>query len=486
MKDRAQIVIIGGGVVGCCTAYHLARRGATDVVILEKHDLTSGSTRHAAGLVTQFHTTLTMMQIRKYSVDLYSDFYMESGEESGWHGTGSVRLASSHDQLMSLKQAVSKARGIGLDIELLGPEETQKLWPAISLDGVAGSIYLPDDGWVDPHAVTLYMAKKAQEMGVTVHTGVRVEDVELSSRRRVKAVVTDKGRIECEQVLNAAGMWAGRIADMVGVVTPIVPVQHQHLTTVPMEDHIFPANTPVLRDPDNLCYLREEIEGLLIGGMETSPLSWNDRGVPWSHAAQTINSNWELYEPIMEGALRGVPVLENADVQELVNHPDGFTPDAIPCVGPSPEVPGFWTGAGMSFNGFASGAGMGRELADWIVNGLPNLDMTAYDVRRFGEHYRAHEYVVDRCRESYKYYYYLKFPLDEFEWGRPLRTSCLYERLKREGAVFGEKNGMERANYFSPDKQWNTEGPAQRQNFRWNRPDYFDQVAAERGCPSFR
>ncbi len=479
MKDRSKIVIIGGGIVGCCTAYHLAKNNETDVVLVEKHDLTSGSTCHAAGMVTQFHTNLTMMRMRQYSVDLYKGFYAQDGEASGWHHTGSIRMASSPDQLMSLKQAVSKARGIGLDIEVLSPEETQKLWPQISLDKVAGSIYLPMDGWVDPHTVTTYMAKKAREMGVTFYTSTRVCEIEKTNSGAIRAVVTDKGRIECDIVVNAAGMWAGRIAQMAGSFLPIVPVQHQHMTTIPMEDAIFKPRTPVLRDPDNLVYIREEIGGVLIGGFELNPATWHEDGVPWEHNAEPISSNWNLYEPVMEGAMTRVPVLQEADVQELVNHPDGFTPDAIPCVGPHPDVPGLWAAAGMSINGFATGGGMGKELADWIVNGLPNLDMTAYDVRRFGDHYRNMDYVAARCRENYKYYYYLKFPLDDFAWGRPLRTSPLYERLKQHGAVFGEKNGMERVNYFRADGQWKMEGEAQREDFKWDRPDYFDQVARE-------
>lgn len=389
MKERSKIVIVGGGIVGCCTAYHLAKGGETDVVLVEKHDLTSGSTCQAAGMVTQFHTNLTMMRMRQYSVELYKGFYAADGEESGWNHTGSIRIASSPDQLMSLKQAVSKARGIGLDIELLSPEETQKLYPQISLDDVAGSIHLPMDG------------------------------------------------------------------------------------------HRFGPKTPVLRDPDNLTYIREEVGGVLIGGFELNPETWHEDGVPWGHNAEPISSRWDLYTPVLEGAMKRVPILQQADAQELVNHPDGFTPDAIPCVGPCPDVPGLWAAAGMSINGFATGGGMGRELADWIINGLPNLDMTAYDVRRFGAHYKNMDYVAARCRENYKYYYYLKFPLDDYTWGRPLRTSPLYERLKKDGAVFGEKNGMERVNYFRVDKKWKMETEAQREDFKWDRPDYFDRSAEE-------
>lgn len=479
MKKRSKIVIIGGGIVGCCISYHLAKNGETDVTLVEKHDLTSGSTCHAAGMVTQFHTNLTMMRMRQYSVELYKNFHAEDGEESGWRQTGSIRMASSIDQLISLKQAVSKARGIGLDIEVLSPEETQKLWPQISLDKVTGSIYLPMDGWVDPHAVTTYMANKAGKMGVTFSTNTLVQDIELTDKGAIQAVLTDKGRIECEIVVNAAGMWAGRVAEMAGSFLPIVPVQHQHMTTIPMEDKKFGPTTPVLRDPDNLVYIREETGGVLIGGFELNPDTWHEDGVPWTHNAESISPNWDLYEPVIEGAMARVPILRDVALHELVNHPDGFTPDAIPCVGPCPDVPGLWAAAGMSINGFATGGGMGKEVADWIVNGLPNLDMTAYDVRRFGDHFKNMDYVAARCRENYKYYYYLKFPLDDFSWGRPLRTSSLYERLKQDGAVFGEKNGMERVNYFNPDGQWKTETEAQRKDFKWDRPNYFEQVAKE-------
>ncbi len=479
MRDQAQTVIIGGGIAGLSIAYHLALEGMTDVVLLEKGLLTSGSTCHAAGLVTGFHTSLSIMEMRLYSVGLYADFMKEAGDASGWHPTGSLRVASGKTQLNALKQAVSKAKGIGLDLELLSPEEAGRMWPALSLDDVEGAIYLPDDGWLDPHGMTSLLAQKARAMGVTIETGTLVTDIELSPQRAVTGVVTDRGRIQCENVVCACGMWAPRIAEMVGIVMPMVPVMHQHLTTLPMNDHPFPKDTPVLRDRANLIYVREEVRGLLIGGFELDPMPWSVDGVPWEHTQQALAPEWDQFESILEGAVRRIPVLENAQVGDLINHPDAMTPDGYPCVGPSPDVHGFWGAAGLSLNGFGMSGGLGRVFAEWMVHGEPSIDMTPFDIRRFGEHYRDRAFVTERGRETYKYYYFHKFPHDEWEWGRPLRESPLHERVQVHGAVFGEKDGYERVNHYEPGQPARRAGADQRDRWQWGRPGFRDVVGEE-------
>lgn len=479
MKNDASVVIIGGGVTGCSIAYHLAKEGVEDVVVLEKGNVASGATRHAAGLVTVYNTSLDILQLRMYSVQMFNEFYSEVGDECGWNPTGSLRLAASDDQYMFLRQGISKARGLGLDIEILGERETHELWPEMSMDGVQGSIYLPQDGWLDPLKTTRFLADRARALGATILTDTLVTDIELGRRNEVLAVLTEGGRIECEAVINAAGMWSPRIAEMVGLFMPIVPVQHQHVLTVPMEDHIFPRDKPVLRDPHNLIYIREHQGGVLIGGFELNPKSWNERGVPWSHGDQQLAGDWALIDPVLKGAFARVPVLKKAELRDLVNHPDGMTPNMYACVGPSPEVPGFWGASGLSFNGFGMAGGLGREVARWFIEGQTRVDLTAFDIRRFGEHYKNTDYVSARAREIYKYYYYPKFPLDQFEWGRPYRKSPLHDRLDRLGAVFGEKNAIERANYFVPGRAGRMEGPDQRKNFGWQRPDYWSELRAE-------
>lgn len=479
MREQAQIIVVGGGITGCSIAYHLALFGAKDVLLLEKGELTSGSTCHAAGLVTRFHTSPSIMKMRIYATDLYAQLHKEVGTESGWHKTGSIRIASGMTELQGLKKAVSEAKGIGMEVNIVSPEESKRYWPQISLEGVEGAIFLEEDGWLDPHSMTTLLARKAVEMGAEIQTQTRVTGIQLSPQNEVTGVETDQGLIRCETVINAAGMWAPRLAEMVGIVMPMIPVNHQHLTTIPMKNCPFPENTPVLRDRKNLIYAREEVRGLLIGGFETNPVAWNAEGVPWEHSQQSLNPDWDQFEEIMEGAIMRIPILEEADVGEMENHPDAMTPDGYPCVGPSPEVRGFWGAAGLSLNGFGMGGGLGRTVAEWLLEGKTDLDMTPFDIRRFGKHYKNLNFVTERGKETYKYYYYPKFPADEWQWGRPYRTSPLYERLKDHGVVFGEKSGIERPNYFEPGKPWRMAGADQGDNWQWERPQYFAIIAEE-------
>jgi 4-methylaminobutanoate oxidase (formaldehyde-forming) len=475
---QARIVIVGGGITGVSIAYHLALKGETDVILVEKDELTSGSTCHAAGLVTQFHTNMPVMRMRLYSVDLYSRLMAEHGAECGWHGTGSLRLATGDDQYMALKRAVSAAKGIGLELDILSPEEAHRYWPQISLDGVKGAIWLPTDGWLDPHGMVSLLAREARRMGTTMLTQTRVTDVVVEDRE-VKAVQTTAGRIDCEILINAAGMWAPRLAEMVGVVMPMVPVNHQHLTTVPSAGLEFPPDTPVLRDRSHLIYIREEVRGLLIGGFELEPAEWHPEGVPWDHAARSLQPDFDQFGSIMEGAIARIPSLADAQVAHLVNHPDAMTPDGYPCVGPSPDVRGFWGAAGLSLNGFGMGGGLGWVLADMIVDGGTDIDMTPFDIRRFGPHYSDLDFTTARGKETYKHYYFLKFPDDEWESARPFRTSALYERLKDHGVVYGTKNGFERPKHFEPGQGWRQAGKEQRHGWQWGIPQWREWVREE-------
>jgi len=478
MRSQAEVVIIGGGILGCSIAYHLAQMGCTDVVLVEKNELTSGSTAHAAGLVTQFHTSPTMMQIRAYSIGLYNRLKAEANGNLDWHPVGSLRVASSRERLQALRRRVSQAKAVGLDVEIISPAEALRIYPHMTGDSLYGAVYLPQDGHLDPHSVTTELARRARQGGVTVYTGVRVTGIELSPRGEVTQVHTDQGAIRTACVVNAAGMWAPRVAAMVGADLPTVPVNHQHLTTQPILGHELPRETPVLRDPDNLVYIREEVRGFLVGGFERNPRAWAVDGVPWEHAAQTLAPDWDQFDEVMEGAVRRIPMLAHAGIVRLVHHPDAMTPDGYPCLGPVPGLHGFYVAAGMSLNGFGGGGGIGKLMAEWILEGEPSLDLHEMNVRRFGAHYAERHFTVERAREAYKYYYYLHFPHDEREWGRPLRTTPFYPRLKELGAVFGEKNGWERANYFEPGRPGRRAGADQRA-WGWGRPPYFEQVGEE-------
>ena len=471
MRDQARVVIIGGGIVGANTAYHLAKMGWTDLVLCEKGEIASGESSHAAGLVTQFATSQTLMQFRKYSIELYSGLRL-------FDHVGSLRVASTPDQLQELRRSVSRAKAIGMEVEIISPEEALRIMPQLSKENLFGAIYLPRDGQLDPYTTTTTMVRLAKEMGVEVNTCVRVTGFELSPQGEIKRVLTDHGSIRTEVVVNAAGMWAPQVAAMAGLHIPTTPVDHQHIALKAVGGHEFPATTPCLRDPDNLVYMRQEAGGLVIGGYEPDPLArWID-GVPWEHGGTTLPADYARFEQLLEGAIRRIPFLDQAGIITLVCHPGAYTPDCQPMLGPMAGVRGMWIAAGMSLNGYGGAGGIGKLMAEWIVGGEPTLDIYAYRATRFGNYYANPEYAAERTREGVKYYYRLRFPNDENEWARPHRLSPVHYRLQEMGAVFGEKFGWERVNYFEPGQPWRRMGADQRK-WGWNRPPYFERVGKE-------
>jgi 4-methylaminobutanoate oxidase (formaldehyde-forming) len=479
MKDQARVVIIGGGIFGTSIAYHLARAGCTDVILLEKGELTSGTTFHSVGLVSQFRTSPALMKVMNYTINLYNELAKgEGGDSLGWHTVGSLRLASSKDRLKALQREVSRAKAIGLTADIISPAEVLKQCPQLAPDSLYGAVYVPDDGHIDPSGITFEFARQARSMGVEINTKVLVTGINVSPAGEVTEVITDHGNIKTECVVNAAGQWAPRIGEMAGVHIPIVAMMNQYLTTKPIEGHELPTNTPVIRDPDRLFYCREDVGSYLVGGFETNPKPWSTDGVPWEFTQELLPGEWEIFEGIMEGALQRIPILNEAEAIELVNGPDAFTPDGYYALGPVPGLKGFYVAAGGSDNGIAGGGGVGMLMAEWILEGETSIDTHEMNVRRFGPHLRDKNFRVEQCREVIRYYYHLRYPNDENEWGRPLRTSPLYDRLKEHGAVFGLKNGWERVNYFDPDKNWRQAG-ADQKNWGWERPPYFAQVGAE-------
>jgi glycine cleavage system T protein len=478
VRDQARVVIVGGGIAGCSIAYHLARKGWTDVLLVDKGELTSGSTWHAAGMVTHFHTSPTIMRMRQYSIRLYRGLQAEAGAAEHWHEVGSLRVASSRDQWLFLRRQVGTARALGLDVDTISPEEALRLFPLMSPDDLHGAMYLPGDGWIDPSGATTELARRARALGVAVETGVRVTGLERSARGAIAAVVTDRGRVRAETVINAAGMWGRQVAAMAGVSLPITPLIHQHLTTKPLAGHELPRATPCLRDPENVVYMREEVGGFLIGGFEREPVAWSVDGVPWDFTQQLLPSDWELFGEIMEGAIRRVPALARAELAHLTNGPEGITPDSRPLLGPVPGVPGFWVAAGLSHTGFGAGGAIGEIVADWLVDGEPPYDVSEMNVRRFGPVFEDRRYAAERARESYRYYYMLRYPHDENESVRERRLSPLDARCLAQGGVFGEKNGWERVNHFAPGRPGRRAGADQRA-WGWGRPAFFDEVAAE-------
>ncbi len=469
--DQARVVVIGGGITGCSVALHLARSGWGEIVLLEKGALTSGSTSQAAGLVTMFNPSATMMRFRKYSIELYRELGV-------FEAVGSVRIASSREQLLELQRGVSRAHGIGLDVDLVGPDETRRLLPAADPGSLYGSVHVQGDGFLDPHRATYAVADAARAMGVSIRTGVRVTGIELSARRAVRRVHTDHGPVDTETVVNAAGMWAPRVAAMVGAFVPSTPVDHQHVALRAVPGHELPRDMPTFRDPDNLVYGKSEAGGVLFGGYEPEPNArWLD-GVPWDHESRALPPDWTRFEPLMAGAIRRFPFLADAEAIRLVNHPDAMTPDANPLVGPMPGVPGFWIAAGLSLNGFGGAGGIGRALAGWLTAGDPDVDVHAYRPWRFADTYRDPGFAAESAREAYRYYYRLRYPFDSDQAGRPRRLSAVHSRLQEAGAVFGTKHGWERADHFEPGRPWRRAGEDQRV-YGWTRPPWLDRVAEE-------
>lgn len=471
MKTQAEIVVIGGGIFGAQVAYHLAKNGRRDVVIVEKGEIASGESSHAAGLVTQFATSQAMLKFRMYSVELYSELGL-------FNHVGSLRVASSKEQLKELERSVSRAKALGLECEVIGPEEAVKYMPQISNKDLYGGIYLPRDGQLDPYITTTSMVNFAKELGVEVYTDTRVTGIKLSAKGEVQAVVTDKGEIRCEIIVNAAGLWAPRIAAMAGLHVPTTPVDHQHIALRAVPGHEFSSDTPCLRDPDNLVYMRQEQGGLVIGGYEPKPLPrWID-GVPWEHGSKSFPGDFDQFEMLLEGAIRRLPFLDQAGIITLVRHPGAYTPDCQPLLGPMPGVRGFWMLAGMSLNGYGGAGGMGKLMAEWIIEGEAPMDVYGYRATRFGNYYSDFNYAAERTCESVKYYYRLRFPHDEHEKARPHRVSPLHYRLLENGAVFGEKFGWERVNYFEPGKESRRMGEDQRR-WGWTKPPFFERLRQE-------
>jgi 4-methylaminobutanoate oxidase (formaldehyde-forming) len=439
-------VVIGGGVGGCSILYWLTRLGWDEVVLVERAELTSGSTFHSAGLVGQLRGSLSLTTMMMSSVELYRTLGDEVGLETGWREVGSLRLASSPERMEEIARQAGWAKTFGLPLELISAAEAQELFPPMTTDGVLGAAFLPTDGYIDPSQLTFALAEGARRRGAEVCTSTRVESIPVRNGR-VTGVVTDRGEIETEVVINAGGMFAQELGALAGVVVPIVPMAHEYLVTRPGG---LPLEMPTMRDPSLLVYFRPESGGLVMGGYERDPLPWSLDGIPPDFNGKLLDEDWPRFEPLLENAVRRVPVLEEMEVVKLINGPEAFTPDGEFILGPT-DVRGFWVAAGFCAHGLAGAGGMGKLVAEWIVEGTPSLDVWHMDSRRFGSAYRSREYTLARTTEVYSTYYDVKYPGHEREAGRPLRVSPTYARLQELGAVWGEKSGWERANWFEPN-----------------------------------
>ena len=444
IPERARAVVIGGGVIGCSVLYHLAKQGWTDSLLVEQYQLTHGSTWHSAGLVGQLRSSISLTRMMQYSVGLYAELKELTGNDPGWHQLGGLRLASSEPRHEELRRQASWAKTFGLPMEIVSAREAQELFPPMSTDGVLAAAFIPDDGYLDPSQLTFSLADAARKLGAhlemrTTVTGIEVED------NRVVAVETDKGRVECEVVVNAAGMYAPQVAQLVGVDVPIIPYGHQYLITEPLDPPLEPL--PTLRDPDNLIYFRTEVGGLVMGGYERRPAPWALDGIPPGFEAKLLPEEWDRMEELFSNAITRVPAMENAEVKKFFNGPEAFTPDADFLLGET-DVRGFWLAAGGCAHGLAGAGGIGKVMGEWIVDGRPEWDVWPLDHRRFGRQYRSQPYTLARSYEALSQYYDIKYPGEEKQAGRPLRVSPVYKRHQELAASFGEKGGWERVNWY--------------------------------------
>ncbi|WP_049563596.1 GcvT family protein [Nonomuraea sp. SBT364] len=446
MSDSARIVIIGGGVGGASVAYHLTRLGERDVVLLERDELTSGSTFHSAGLVGQLRADPTLTRMNQYSVELYRTL------DAGWTECGGIKLASTPERMAEIRRQIGWARTFGLPLEEISVAEAAELFPLMNPEGVVGAAYLPTDGQIDPSRLCYALTAGAREGGARVLTRTRVLGLDVE-RGRVTRVRTDQGDIDCEVVVNCGGMFAAEIGRMAGVRVPIVPMSHQYVVTDGFHEH---AGLPTLRDPDLLVYYRQEVSGLVMGGYERTCAPWTAGessydAIPADFNGRLLPEDWPRFEEISENSRIRVPAMADVGIRKLINGPEAFTPDNEFCLGET-EVGGFYVAAGFCAHGIAGAGGIGRIMAEWIVEGEPGMDVWHMDIRRFGAHYRSPSYTLARAVENYETYYDIRYPGDERSAGRPLRTSPAYGWHAAHGAVFGEKAGWERVNYYTANE----------------------------------
>jgi len=468
LPSSSKIIIVGGGIIGCSTAYHLAQMGQ-EVLLLEKAALTSGSTWHAAGLVGQLRSNANITQLLGYSIDLYNRLEAETGLATGWKMNGGLRLACNPERWTEVKRQATTAHSFGLDMQLLSPQEAQDLWPLMDIGDVIGAAFLPTDGQASPSDITQALAKGARANGAKLLENTPVTEI-LTDKGEITGVRTAQGDINCEKLVLCCGQWTRALAKSIGVTVPLVSVEHQYMLTEPFD---VPKNLPTLRDPDRLTYYKEEVGGLVMGGYEPNGIPWAEKGVPDPFDFQLLDSNFDHFEQLIELSLPRVPKLETVGVKQLINGPESFTPDGNFILGEAPEMRNVFIGAGFNAFGIASGGGAGMALAEWVAKGEPPYDLWAVDIRRFGRPHTDTDWVRARTMEAYGKHYTMAWPSEEHDSGRPCRLSPLYETLKSSGAVFGEKLGWERPNWYAED------GEDARDIYTFDRPNWHAPVGRE-------
>lgn len=471
LPSRAQIVIIGGGVIGTSTAYHLTRAGCSDVVLVEQGELSCGTTWHAAGLVGQLRATQAGTRLVQYSTELYAGLEAETGLSAGYKQCGGVIVARTEDRMTQLRRTAATAAAFDLDCALLTPEEAREHFPLIAIDDLVGAIWLPGDGKANPTDLTIALAKGARMRGARIIEHVRVEDVLLADGA-VTGVRTDHGDIEAEIVVNCAGQWANHLAAKIGVTVPLHSAEHFYVVTDQMPG--LHPDLPILRDPDGYTYFKEEVGGLVVGGFEPVAKPWvAPDQIPYPFEFQLLAEDWDHFQVLMDNALLRIPGLNDTGIRKFYNGPESFTPDNQFILGEAPNVRNFFVGAGFNSVGIASAGGAGRALAEWIVAGEPTSDLVAVDIRRFARFNGNSQWLRARVGEVLGLHYSVPWPNREYETARPFRRSPAYERLVDANACFGSRMGWERANYFAPP------GIDPAIEYAWDKPNWLPWSAAE-------
>jgi len=476
MKSHAKVGVIGGGVVGVAALYHLAKKGwGDDAVLFEKGELTSGSTWHAAGLLPLFNMSYSVGQIHKYSVNLYSSLEEETGQPVGFAQVGNLRLAMNTDRMDEYYQYAATAKTIGIDVRFLTPNDILKLWPMCNIDELVGGIFHPDDGYIQPADLTQALAKGARARSATIYRNTQVLDIEQVSSGAWQ-VTTDKGVMTCEHIISATGNYARQTGKMVGLDIPVIPVEHQYIVTEPHPElqNRREAGEPemgVLRESDGSWYLREENGGFILGPYEHgAPACYVDGPDPRAEY-ELFQEDIERLTPHIEAAMNRVPAFAEVGIKQVYNGAIAYTPDGNPIIGPAWDLDNFWLSEGHSF-GITAAGGAGWQLAEWIVEGEPTIDMLGVEPRRFGD-YATKNYLIKKNEEAYSHVFIIHYPDEERPACRPLRTAPCYERMKDRGAVFGQKFGWERPNFFAPD------GMAQEDDWSFRRSKWFEAIRRE-------
>jgi glycine cleavage system T protein len=447
LPTHAQVVVIGGGIVGCSVAYHLTKLGWKDVVLLERKSLTSGTTWHAAGLIGQLRATHNMTRLAQYTAELYGTLEQETGQATGLKQNGSLSIATHNERFTELKRGASMARCFGLEVEVITASEARELWPLLNTADVVGAVFLPKDGQINPSDVAQAIAKGAKMGGASIFENTKVTAIH-QANGRVIGIGTEQGDIVSEYVVNCGGMWGREIGKLCGVNVPLHAAEHFYVLTEAVKG--LPSALPVLRDPDNCAYYKEDAGKLLVGFFEPKAKPWGMAGIPEAFAFDQLPEDWDHLAPLLEKVIERVPALQTTGIQVFFNGPESFTPDDRYTLGESPELKNFYVASGFNSVGIQSAGGAGKVLAEWIVRGRAPMDLWDVDIRRWLPFHGNARYLHDRTVEGLGLLYAMHWPFRQFETARPVRTSPLHDRLAARGACFGEACGWERANWFAP------------------------------------